>query len=260
MSPSLKTKIKYSLFIFITYIVFLFATMPAGVAYGFWKNSLGKSVPVVLADIEGSIWSGKVGNAIIKGQQLSSFNWDINVLTMMLGILEMDFELDVTDGFAKGTAGYSIFGGAYLNNIEGWLPLSQLDRLLNIAAIKPGGALDVKLGNVRFEGNAVVSARGDVAWHSAEMTLFKKLSLGDLQVTFEPSEGGVKGVLSDQGGPLRADGILQLNPDKSYEFKGAFGTRGSQPDLHAALTTMGRFGRDGQVKVSLKGNLAQFGF
>ena len=91
------------------------------------------------------------------------------------------------------------------------------------------------------------------------MTLFKTLSLGDLQVAFEPHEGGVKGVLNDQGGPLRAEGLLQLNPDKSYEFDGEFGTRGSQPDLHAALTTMGRFNKDGKVKVSLKGNLAQFG-
>ena len=116
------------------------------------------------------------------------------------------------------------------------------------------------MSNVKLDDNVVVSARGDVAWHGAEMTMLKKLVLGDLDIAFEPNEGGVKAVLSDQGGPLKAEGILQLNPDKSYEFNGAFGTRGNQKDLHAALTTMGRFDRDGKVKLSLKGNLEQFGF
>ncbi|MGD8639940.1 MAG: type II secretion system protein N, partial [Gammaproteobacteria bacterium] len=164
-----------------------------------------------------------------------------------------------TDGYANGTLGYSFFGGSYVSRLEAWLPLKEVDQLINAAALRPGGALDVKLTNVKLNDSAVVSATGDVAWYSAEMTLLKKLSLGDLQVKFEPHEGGVKGVLSDQGGPLRAEGILQLNPDKSYEFDGAFGTRGNQPDLHAALTTMGRFDREGKVNVSLKGNLTQFG-
>ena len=261
MSPKVKSGIKYSFLVLSAYLVFLVATMPAGVAYGYWKQKFGgDKVPVVLSDIDGTVWSGKVGKAVVKGNEFNALNWDVHFLTLLLGIMELDFELTVTDGFAKGTAGYSVFGGTYLNNIEAWMPLSQIENIVSLGALKPGGALDVKLANVKIDDNTVVSARGDVAWHGAEMTLFKKLSLGDLQVAFEPNEGGVKGVLKDQGGPLRAEGILQLNPDKNYEFDGAFGTRGSQPDLQAALTTMGRFDRDGKVKVSLKGNLSQFGF
>lgn len=234
--------------------------MPAGVAYGYWKTTLGgEKVPVTLEDISGSVWSGKVGKAVMKGQSLSAFTWDINLLTLLLGILELDIEFKVTDGYAKGTVGYSFFGGTYLNNVEAWLPLTQVENIINVAALKPGGALDVKLSNVKLDGNVVVSAQGDVAWHSAELTLLKKLELGDLDVAFEPHEGGVKGVLSDQGGPLTAEGVLQLNPDKNYEFDGAFGTRGNNPDLQNALRTMGRIDRDGKVKVSLKGNLTQFG-
>ena len=116
------------------------------------------------------------------------------------------------------------------------------------------------MSNVKLDDSTIVSARGDVAWHGAELTMLKSMDLGDLDIAFEPNEGGIKAVLTDQGGPLKADGILQLNPDKSYEFNGAFGTRGTQKDLHAALTTLGRFDRDGKVKLSLKGNLEQFGF
>ena len=261
MSPSTKSTLKLSMLGLIAYVFFLFATVPAGFIYGQWKQNLGgDKVPVSLTDIEGSVWAGSVGKAVIKGSSFERVNWDVSILTLLLGIMEVDFDLAVTDGFAKGTVGYSIFGGTYLNDIDAWMPLVQIENLVNVGALHPAGALDVKLSNVKLDGNTIVSARGDVAWHDAAVTVFKQLGLGDLQFAFEPHEGGVKGVIKDQGGPLRADGILQLNPDKSYTFDGEFGTRGSQPDLHAALTTMGRFNKDGKVKVSLKGNLSQFGF
>lgn len=260
MSPTKKSIIKFSLLGIGAYLFFLFATIPAGFVYGHWKENFGgDQVPVSLSSIDGSIWSGTVGKAVIKGNTFEKVNWDVSILTLLLGIMEVDFDLSVTDGFAKGTVGYSVFGGSYLNNIEAWVPLSQIENIISVGALKPAGALDVNLSNVKIDGGAVVSARGDLAWHGAEMTLFKPIGLGDLQVAVEPHEGGVKGVIKDQGGPLRADGILQLNPDKSYKFDGEFGTRGNQPDLHAALTTMGRFNRDGKVKVALEGNLAQFG-
>jgi len=261
MTPSAKSTLKLVLTGFVTYLFFLLATVPAGFVYGQWKQNLGGDrVPVTLSNIDGSVWSGSVGKAVVKGSTFEHINWDVSILTLLLGIMEVDFDLTVTDGFAKGTFGHSIFGSTYLNNIDAWIPLAQIENLINVGALRPSGALDVKLSNVKIDDSAIVSARGDVAWHGAAMTLFKPIALGDIQFAFEPYENGVKGVMKDQGGPLRADGILQLNPDKSYTFDGELGARGTQPDLHAALTTMGRFDRDGKVKVSLKGNLAQFGF
>jgi len=261
MTLTNKSTLKFVFVGLVAYVFFLVATVPAAFVYGEWKKSSGGNrVPVSLSNIEGSLWSGTIGKAVIKGNTFEHVNWDVSVLTLLLGIMEVDFDLAVTDGFAKGTVGYSVFGGRYLNNIDAWMPLSQIENLINVGALKPAGALDVKLSNVKLDGNAIVSARGDIAWHGAAMTLFKQIGLGDIQFAFEPNEGGVKGVIKDQGGPLRADGILQLNPDKSYTFDGEFGIRGNQPDLQAALTTMGRFNSDGKVKVALKGNLAQFGF
>ena len=261
MSPAIKSSLKYTFFGLIAYLIFLVAMMPAGFAYGYWKKMFGgDQVPVTLQDVNGTIWSGKVGKAIVNGQQLTKFTWNINLVTLLLGILEMDVEFKVTDGYAKGTVGHSVFGGTYFNNVEAWLPLSEIENIIKVAAFKPGGALDVKLSNIKLDDNTIISARGDVAWHSAELTLLKTLALGDLDVAFEPNEGGIKGVLSDQGGSLSAEGVLQLNPDKSYEFNGAFAVRSNNPDLQNALRTMGRVDRDGKVKVSLKGNLAQLGF
>jgi hypothetical protein len=261
MSPAVKSTFKYGIFGIAAYLVFLVATMPAGFAYGYWKTLFGGGdAPVTFDDIRGSVWSGQAGKATINGQQLSALTWDTNFFTLLLGIMEMNFEFKVADGYGKGTMGYSVFGGTYLNDVEAWLPLSEVENILKVSAFKPGGALDVKMSTVKLDDNTVVSAKGDVAWHGAELTLLKKLVLGDLDVAFEPHEGGVKGVLSDQGGPLSAEGVLQLGPEKSYEFEGAFGMRGNNPDLQNTLRTMGRLDRDGKVKVSLKGSLEQFGW
>jgi general secretion pathway protein N len=262
MSPNIKNQLKYGLLILFCYLFFLLSTLPAGVVYNLWKRQAANAkAPVELFDIDGSVWSGRIGRAVIQGHKFNAFKWDVHLTSLIAGMLEMDFDLNVPDGFAKGTAGYSLFGSVNLSNIEAWLPLAQIDSFIKLSALKPGGALDIKLSKLKFTSDhGLVSAQGDIAWHSAEMTLFKKVNLGDLQVTFEPNQDGIKGVLNDQGGPLRADGVLQLSPDKSYTFNGSFGLRGDQPDLQAALTTMGRFDRDGKVNVSLKGNLAQFGF
>ena len=136
MSPKVKSGIKYSFLVLSAYLVFLVATMPAGVAYGYWKQKFGgDKVPVVLSDIDGTVWSGKVGKAVVKGNEFNALNWDVHFLTLLLGIMELDFELTVTDGFAKGTAGYSVFGGTYLNNIEAWNPLSQRENIVSLGAI-----------------------------------------------------------------------------------------------------------------------------
>jgi len=259
MSPAVKSGIKLSIFGIVAFIVFLVATLPANVAYSYWKKMRGANVPVVLSDVEGSIWSGRVGKAFVKGQPFQSVAWDANGYTLLLGILELNFEFKVPDGYARGVVGHSFFGGTYLNDVEAWLPLSQIKNLFNIDALRPAGDLDIQLSTVKIDKNTIVSAKGDLAWHSAELTLLKKLNLGDLQVTLEPSEEGIKGVLADQGGPLIADGILQLNRDNSFQFTGEFAARGNQPDLANALRTMGRPDREGKVKVNQSGNLSALG-
>ena len=264
MSPSKKKAIKYTLFGIVAYLFFIVINMPAQFVYGAWKRWLGQDVPVKVSEIKGSIWKGRVGVASIDGQMLESLSYKLNPYTLLLGIAELDWEVKIKDGYAKGIMGYGIFGSTYFKNIEGWLPLSQLQvKALGggnaaqfFRSARPGGDLDIALSSLKLEDNRVVAASGDLTWHTAEITLLKKLSLGDLKIKFEPTDQGIKGILSDQGGPLRAEGVLVLNADNTYEFNGAFGTRGLQPDLLNALVPLGKRGSDGKIKVSQKGQLA----
>ena len=260
MSPTVKTNLKYALFGFLAYIVFLVSNLPADFVYAQWKNHFGSEVPVKLVQLEGSVWSGSAGKAIVNGQSFDSLTWSMNFLTLLLGIIELDWEFKVKDGYAKGVTGMSLLGGTYFHDVEAWLPLSQLQKLLKVEALRPGGAIDVKLANLKIEDQSIVTAQGDLAWHGAEMTLLGKVELGDLQVALEPAEEGIKGVLSDQGGALQAEGIFTLKPDRSYEFTGAFGARSQSAELLQALSSLGPPGRDGKFKVSRSGNLDQLGF
>lgn len=259
MSPAIKTNFKYILLGLIAYFVFLFANMPAGFAYGQWKKTAGQSVPVNLNDVDGTIWQGKAGPSMVNGQQISGLSWDVNIFTMLLGILEMDFEMKVKDGYTKGTVGRSVFGSTYFNNLEGWLPLTEIKQMINVAAFDPGGALDIKVSNLKLENSAIVSAQGDITWHNAELTMLKKIVLGGINVTLAPDGDTVKATLADQGGPLKAEGTLTLKPDRTYEFDASLGVNGSQPDLSNALATLGP-AKNGRIKVSQKGDLSALGF
>ena len=259
MSPALKSNIKYILLGFIAYFVFLLANMPAGFAYGQWKKSAGQSIPINLNDVDGTIWQGKAGPSMINGQQIVGFSWDISIFTMLLGILEMDFEMKVKDGYTKGTMGRSLFGGTYFNNLEGWMPLSEIKNLINLAALDPGGDLDIKVSNVKLEDNTIVSAQGDITWHNAELTMLKKIVLGGVNIMLAPDGDTVKATLADQGGPLKAEGTLILKPDRTYELEMSLGVNGSQPDLSNALATLGP-AKNGRIKVSQKGDLSSLGF
>ena len=56
MSPKLKTNLKYGSLIFLCYVVFLIATLPASVAYNLWVHIAAKHrTPVQLYDIDGSV-------------------------------------------------------------------------------------------------------------------------------------------------------------------------------------------------------------
>ena len=87
------------------------------------------------------------------------------------------------------------------------------------------------------------------------------MRLGDLKMTFETGADGVKGILSDGGGPLSAEGLLTLDAEGGYQFNGALAARDpSAKDLKNALNSMGRPDREGKHVIKRSGKLSQLQF
>lgn len=260
--PRLKLKLlpnlRYVLFGLLFYVAFLIVTFPASVAYGYWKHYLGQRSPVTLTDLSGSVWSGRANASRIGTQVFKSIQWQFRPLSLVLGELEMQWEFRVQDGYGKGVAGMNVMGSAYLQDVQGLLPMTPIAKLAGMDALRPGGSLGVDLDSVHVEGKMPTAITGSLTWHSAEVTVLKPMPLGDLKVRFEPGDGGIiKGVLSDDGGPLQLEGLLTLTPAGVYDLNLALAVRDpQQTELANALRSLGRPDTTGKYKIKRSGKLS----
>lgn len=254
--------IRYTLLGIFFFLIALVVTLPANLTYGYWKQYLGQKQNINVSGIEGSVWSGSAAQATIQGQRFHPLEWTVHPLSLLLGKAELGVEFTVEDGFGKGNAGYSLLGGYYLKDVEAWLPLTMVARFVNLAALRPGGKININLEKLHFDGKSVTAAEGKLAWLDAEITVFQPVPLGNYEFTLhhEEESENIVGVLSDKGGPMEANGRLSLTPAGDYEFNAQIAVRdNSRQDLKQALQSMGRPDREGKVKLSQKGNLKQLG-
>lgn len=249
-------KFRYLFILIASYLVFMVFTFPASVAYGYWKQHLGGNVPLTLSEVEGSVWSAKASGVQVGPQQLTTLHWDFHPLNLLAGQVELEWELAVDNGYGKGVAGMSALGTLYLHDTEALLPMTLLAGLGDLQALRPGGSLGVNLGSIKVRDNMVAEVTGNVAWHSAEITLLQPLVLGNLKVEFETDAESVRGVLADDGGPLQAEGLLSLDPTGAWSFNGALAARDpQQTDLVNALRSLGRADASGKHNIKRSGKL-----
>jgi len=242
------------------YLIFLIVTLPADVSYAYWKKNWGQREQIVLSGLDGSVWSGSVSQAMIKGQIVQQLQWHFKPLSLLLGKMEADVEFSVPDGFGKGKVGYSVFGGMYAKDVEAWIPLPVLARFVDLAALRPGGKLNINLHKFGYANGSVSEAEGMLAWLDAEVSFFQPVALGNFQLDLSTSDENVVGELKDKGGPLQAQAKISLTPKGDYDLDGEVLLRDrSRIDLQQALQNMGRPNAKGAIPLKQKGNLSQLG-
>lgn len=243
----------------LAYVAFLVLTFPAERVYAYWKSQAAAPAGFAVGGITGSVWDGRADVVMIDGRRLEAVTWRLHPWALLTGKVAADWSLKVADGFGRGDAAASLGGTLSMDAVEARLPLAQLPGRM-VATLRPTGTLNLNLRDVEWNGEALVSAQGRLVWSGAGVNLLQEMALGDLSLDLETtSDGEVKGVLADGGGPLQATGLLTLKADGSYDFTGSFAARGNEPKLAQALRALGRQGPDGKVQVSQKGTLASLG-
>ena len=257
--------VRYIVLGFLVYVIFLVLNFPADRAYAYWKSSDSASSNFALAGISGSVWSGKAGVAAINKVRLENVEWTYRPWVLLLGQvgLSWSFQAPNSQGsYGRGLTSWGLDGGVDFSSLEAQLPASMVASMVRMKALQPSGILNLNLQDVEWNGESLVSAEGKVVWRGAGINLLKPVSFGELSLSLETSNDEIKGVLTDNGGPLSAEGLITLAEDGRYQFNGAFAARGDTPqktELENALRTMGKQGSDGKVKVTNSGTLAKLG-
>lgn len=250
----------------LVYLAVLVFTFPAERAYAHWQASDQAVKGFALGGISGSVWSGKAAVAVVQGRRLEAVEWRLRPWALLSGQVALDWRVrlpgEADGGYGQGSTAFGLDGSIRIDQLEARLPAQQLAGLAQAGAVRPDGSVSINLHDVRWDGQSLVSAEGRVVWSGAGINIFKPLALGDLAVKLETTDEGVKGLISDGGGPLIAEGLFTVKADGQYQFSGSFGARsgaeGSQ-DLENALRSMGRPGADGKVRVNQSGTLAALG-
>lgn len=218
----------------------LIALFPLRLALGMTG---GPQSLVSAKEVDGTIWSGRIGEAMLGDASLGSFDVGARPLPALIGRIVADFErFGGLDGPLSGTL-HAGTGSDGVSDFNGRLDLSS------ILAPLPAGAMSFADATMLFDDGDCVEAEGSVA-------LTASLGLPDMARTLEGTLSCADDgrVMANLEGPRGAERVsLWLDAEGGYEADLVI--EGAPPAMRAALTAAG-FTEDGlSVRLQQSGRL-----
>lgn len=242
----------------ISYLLALAWAIPARLGVDYALSQLDKSAKVAMYNAAGRIWNGNADVAVA-GRELGTVSWNLHPLSLLLGRVAADVEIDNSEGHVEGIVAVGLGGTVSLSEVDGSVPVSQLQGFLPLKGmpVAAEGLIVLRMDTVELEEGMPSAAEGVLSWQQAGLSAPQRLELGDLHMTVSTdAEGIIKGVVEDAGGALKADGELTLDQEQNYRVDLSLGARDSgQEDLVHALAMLGPADQQGMTSVSLKGRL-----
>ena len=237
----------------VAYTAFVVWTFPADRALSVGRNMLPD---VYFQNVSGTLWNGRAGRMKVSDQNFERVSWNIRLLPLLFGRLNIDFGFDGAGRSGEGVVSLGLMGGLSLKNVKATVPVADVDQYLGLGPVRLSGMFDLDLRRARIEDNMLSSAEGVVRWQNARVVSPMAQELGGFLMELSPDENGVVGQLKDDGGNVQLDGMVHLDPTGEYTFNGTIAARGdSRSPLARAMSTFGRPGPDGQVSIEYAGNV-----
>lgn len=246
----------YIIYAALVYLFFLVATFPASKAYSIINNQLGNNADqFVLYDVQGPWWSGEASGASFGPVQFEKFAWSFRPLSLLLGKVSASIQCKVDDGFIRGNISKG-FNTLTLHKVDLRLPLNLLDGLSGQFGVGIDGYFSSKMKRIKIEKGSLVAADGTLVWNGAGMSSPQQLTLGDYKANFVTEKDAVRFTFTDSGGPLKAEGVLQVSPNGNYTFSGTFvAVDKEQPTITDMLSLLGKIDDNGKLTLSRSGKI-----
>ena len=246
---------RYIVFALLAYVIFLCVMLPAERGYSLVKE---KVAPLRLYQIHGSVWSGSAGIAVMGTRQIQNLQWTLHPWMLLLGRIEASVEFNEAGRHTQTVIGRTLSGALYLADVKTRLPPTALENALNIPGSGFDGAVDIALDEVKIIDGKLTVVNGTLSWNNAGLFVTQtspKTKLGSFVLTLTTTGKEINGILKDNpASPLRAEGILRIKPEGTYQFTGALSLRDvSRADLAQALRLFGSPGPGGKIPLSASG-------
>jgi general secretion pathway protein N len=207
----------------LTAVVALVITFPARVAYQ-WMSS-----PFVqMSGIQGTVWNGSAREFATNGVYLRELTWRMHPLGLFTGKANYDISGTPNSGFFESEVTLSLGGTLTLSNLSASVPLQMFEEASNIAGLRGNASLKFERLELRAGRAAAMDGTVDVA--NLSVPMLGDTSLGGYRAEFYTQNNGIVASVEDTDGVVDVAGSLQLNPDKTYAFRGQVVAKPNTPD------------------------------
>ncbi len=251
----MKRGLAYVLFGLAAYVLFLLIQLPAQQVYG--RLTERYPLPVKLYQLKGSVWNGSAALVTWGPRRFENLHWRLRPQSLLLGRLEIAVELSKDRARIAAIAGRALNGGLYVRAGQAHLPLADVENLISRDPMGLTGTVELDLERLEIARGRITAAQGSLSIENAGLAPPLKVAIGNFRMDFATTEEGViKGVISDNGGPLQAQGLLLLQPDGSYRLTAELAARDPQRrDIKQALRYLGTPSPAGKVSLVRTGRL-----
>ena len=237
------------------FLAFVVATVPARI-----MADLVPADVATLSDTSGTLWNGSAQAVTVGGLQLTEVNWDLHVLSLLLGRLSLTLDAKWADGFVQGDAAVGLTGSIRLRDVRLTGPLAPITQQMNLG--NSGGELAVDIVALDIVDEWPTQIVGDVRVGRVPLNMIGVAGgvSGNYQLEFDvedvPEGGAIPGVVKDAGGPLEILGELRLTPPRNYNIQARIKARPeAPPDLATGLSLVGPKLPDGSHEFQMSGSL-----
>lgn len=207
-----------------------------------------------LAGIDGSLWSGRAGEADIQGVYLRNLRWSINPWRLFAGQLAYDLKADPVGGFIDASAAVNLAGTLTLSRLNAALPLSALHGAIRNDDV--GGDLSLQLSDVRIVDGWPTDLRGLAGASNLLIRALAPNPIGDYRAEFQTADDTIIGAIEDASGMLDVAATLTLRPDRSYSLVGRVApTATATPSVVQQISFLGSPDARGLREFRLEGAL-----
>jgi general secretion pathway protein N len=230
-------------------LVTVVVLFPARVAYKFASPPL-----VAMSGLSGTIWNGTAREFSTHGIYLRNLEWHLRPLSLFSGLAAFTVSGEPANGFFDSEVAVNFSGSTVtLRNLSAALPLAMFANAVGVPGLR--GSVSLQVERLELVEGRAVALDGSMDIGNVVVPLLGRGPLGGYRADFFTQNDRIVASVEDTDGVVDLAGSLQLNPDKTYSFRGLVMAKPNTPDnLRQRIEYLPKTDRPGQHELRLDGS------
>jgi general secretion pathway protein N len=248
---------KWAILAISAYVILVIAYIPAAHVASYVQNNNPK-LPMVIGQVEGTLWTGKVDKIITQGIVMNNLRWDLSPWSLLVGKVSVDLNggkiRESEQAYAKGNISASLFNLQRIGarELKLFLPARSVMAQLPLPVpVTADGRFRVDIEEFEFN-NACVNLIGKGSWLKGTVSgPSGVIDFGNFDAKLT-CEGEQFAIQIEPANKLNLDAKVLLSVAGKYKIDGRFKPSNDMPrEVQQAANFFGAADSDGFRKINL---------